>query len=106
MLCQCFFLVNQFYSDILTNAFDDFESFTATEDSTNSNVAGTFTLTMLSHTANSIFTAGGAVPTQEEVDNAIQNADLSNFIQNYIPNATPASTIFAGTVMATSVSNT
>ena len=98
--------VNMFYTDILSNAFDNFETFTATEDSTTSNVAGTFTLSMVSYSATSTFTDGTDIPTQDEVDNAIQAADLNNFIQNYIPNATPDDNIYAGTIMATSLSTT
>ena len=98
--------MNIFYTDILSNTFDNFETFIATEDSTTSNVAGTFTLSMVSYSAISTFTEGTEIPSQDEVDDAIQAADLSNFIQNYIPNATPDDNIYAGTIMATSLSNT
>ena len=88
------------------NTFPDFESFMASEDSTNSAVAGSFTITRLGYVADTTFREGGTVPSQEEVDAAIQGADLNSFIQNYIPNATPASTIFRNTVMLSSASNT
>lgn len=80
--------------------------FTATEDSTTSNVAGAFTLSEVSYNAISTFAEGSDIPTQDEVDDAIQAADLNNFVQNYIPNATPTDNIYAGTIMATSLSNT
>ena len=98
--------MNIFYNDILTNTFDNFETLTAIEDSTTNTIAGTFTLSMVGYTAISTFTDGTDIPSQDEVDDAIQNADLSNFIQNYIPNATPADTIYADTIMASSLSIT
>lgn len=98
--------MNAFYNDILANTFDNFETMTAIEDSTTNTIAGSFTLSMVGYTAISTFTDGTDIPSQDEVDNAIQNADLSNFIQNYLPNATPEDTIYAGTIMASSLSNT
>lgn len=98
--------VNLFYFDVLSNTFSDFESFVATESSSNSDVAGSFTITMLAYTADTAFVEGAALPSQAEVDAAIQGADLNTFVQNYIPNATPTGTIFGTTVMASSASNT
>jgi len=100
-------LVNQFYNDVLRNEFFTFENFIITEDSTSTSMAGPFTVSMLSYTAVSSFSEGTNAVTQDELDDAIQLADLMNsFIQNYLPNVEPEDNIFKGTVALTSTSDT
>ena len=70
-------------------------------------MAGPFTVSMLSYTAVSSFSEGTNAVTQDELDDAIQLADLMNsFIQNYLPNVEPEDNIFKGTVALTSTSDT
>ncbi|CAB9514492.1 expressed unknown protein [Seminavis robusta] len=99
--------VNQFYNDVLTNVFGaDFMSFTATVTDSNSNVAGPFTIAMINHDDVTTFADGATIPSQAEVDQAIQDADLSSFIQNYLPSVLPEGNIFMNTIMASSSSTT
>jgi hypothetical protein len=94
--------VDIFYTEILSNAFPDFESFTPRVTSTNSNIAGSFTITMLAYTGDVTFKEGATLPTQEEVATAIQGADLNLFRLNYVVNASPQGTLFVNTVMVSS----
>jgi hypothetical protein len=99
--------VNLFYSQVMADTFGgDFESFRATETSTNSSMAGSFTLTRPRFQAITTFAPGVEVPSQAQVDAVIQNADMTAFVENYIPNATPSGTIFANTLMvSTAIGN-
>ncbi|CAB9508265.1 expressed unknown protein [Seminavis robusta] len=99
--------LNQFYTDVLTNVFGaDLQSYTATETSSTSDVAGSFTISMVSHADVTVFVEGATIPSQAEVDQAIQNADLTAFVEDYIPNVLPDDNIYKGTILASSTSTT
>jgi len=94
--------VNLFYSDVLLNAFPDFESFVATETNTDNSIAGSVTITMLMYSGLTTFAMGSAIPSQAEVEAAIAAADLDMFRADYIPMATPVGgNIFANSQTVT-----
>ncbi|CAB9508269.1 expressed unknown protein [Seminavis robusta] len=99
--------LSEFYTDVLTNVFGaDLQSYTATETSSISEVAGNFTISLVSHEDVTVFVDGATIPSQAEVDQAIQNADLTAFVEDYIPNVLPDDNIYKGTILASSTSTT
>ncbi|CAB9496024.1 expressed unknown protein [Seminavis robusta] len=99
--------LNRFYTVELMNEFGaDFLMLIATEISSNSDVAGTFTACSIRHADVTYFVEGADIPSTSEVDEAIQNADLTRFIQSYLPDVFPEGSIFKNTIQATATSTT
>ena len=44
------------------------------------------------------------MPSPAEVASVIDNADMNTFVEDYVPNATPSTTVFANTIMVSTAS--
>ncbi|CAB9518252.1 expressed unknown protein [Seminavis robusta] len=94
--------VNLFYTDVLRAAFpNNFLSFQASSNAYESFSVGTFTFTDIDYAATTLF-INSNVPSRSDVEDAIQAADLNDFIQNFIPNTEPTGSVFLLTQMVTS----
>lgn len=85
---------NRFYTDILSAAYPNLDSFEAifVEDSFN---AGNDLPIRIDFDANAFFTDGTDIPSAQDVFAVLEGADYQNYITNYVWNSEPVgSTIF------------
>ena len=115
-------------TNILLSTFPDgFQSFATTETVASSFVSGATTTTSISYKATSSFSYGTVsrinviesnpiehqseafarkLPSNSQVDLAIQQADLDIFLTDYIPNVLPNTSIFRSTTAVVATSTT
>ena len=97
--------INLFYAEELRKTYSNLDDLVATTYAVTSEAKDWFTVTDLSFVVDLLFDDSKRVPTRDEVDVAIQTADMSTFMEHYIPKATPEGTIFQRTYVISSLTN-
>lgn len=81
----------RFYTDILTQAYPNLDSFDATLVSVDFN-AGNDLPVLIDFDANAFFTDGTTIPTAAEVFSVLEDANYETYIQEYVWNSAPVGT--------------
>lgn len=97
--------LNIFYSDVLRATFANFDSFVATDLGTVSELRDGIVVTRIAYDGETNFVRGPGAPPMEAVEAVIEAADLDEFKNKYIPNASPVGSSIFTTTASVSTSN-
>ena len=99
--------VGLFYTEVLGDVFDNFQSFEAIAAFKDSNAIGSDTLrVVIDYDGSTTFVPGTDAPTMMQVEQALEGADIDIFRLNFIPNTEPDNSIFKSTTSVGSSTGT